>query len=295
MKTLTLLLTLIALPLACAQDGLPPGSQPPSPAEVDVDDSAGQPAQRTGLVGTKRKKRTSIENKNELDSYELFPKGYTYDVGGEYSEYYLEATAITLTAPDGSRTIRLNRLEGAAQVSRGLGGSLTTRINGVERALRANPSRRLEELLRGEVRARGDGTFVVRGWAIDVETHCGVERTLLLDGIQMLSEQGSGWATQHYNRNGKHEEFEYTFDAPAAGKYALSARVVTTSWKQHLLVAANGAEEPIDIALPFTVGMWDKTEPVEVKLVKGKNVLRFSREGEVKGLTIKDFTFKPLN
>ncbi|MBC8875765.1 MAG: hypothetical protein H8E44_40585 [Planctomycetes bacterium] len=99
----------------------------------------------------------------------------------------------------------------------------------------------------------------------------------------------------HYNRNGEHEEFEYTFDVPAAGKYALSARVVTPSWKQHLLVAANGAKEPTDIALPFTVGVWDKTAPVEVALVKGRNVLRFSREGSVKGLTIEEFTLKPLN
>jgi hypothetical protein len=99
----------------------------------------------------------------------------------------------------------------------------------------------------------------------------------------------------HYNRNGGPEEFEYTFDAPAAGKYALVARVVTTSAEQHLLVAANDAKEPADIAVPFTVGMWDKTPAVEVSLVKGKNVLRFSRGGEnIKGLTIKDFTLTPV-
>ncbi len=99
----------------------------------------------------------------------------------------------------------------------------------------------------------------------------------------------------HYNRNGGPEEFEYTFDAPAAGKYALSARVVTTSAEQHLLVAANDAKEPTDIAVPFTVGMWDRTQAVEVTLAKGKNVLRFSRGGEnIKGLTIKDFTLTPV-
>lgn len=98
----------------------------------------------------------------------------------------------------------------------------------------------------------------------------------------------------HYSRNGKPEEFEYTFDAPKAGKYALTARVVTPSWKQHLMVTANGTEKPIDIALPFTVGMWDKTQPVEVSLVKGRNVLRFSRNEPVKGLTIKDFTLRPV-
>jgi hypothetical protein len=98
----------------------------------------------------------------------------------------------------------------------------------------------------------------------------------------------------HYNRNGGAEPFEYTFDAPAAGKYALVARVVTTSADQHLLVAANDAKEPADIAVPFTIGAWDKTQPVEVSLVKGRNVLRFSRNDPVKGLTIKDFTLKPV-
>lgn len=98
----------------------------------------------------------------------------------------------------------------------------------------------------------------------------------------------------HYGRLGGAEEFEYIFEAPAAGKYALTARVVTTSADQHLLVAANDATEPTDIAVPFTVGMWEKTKPVEVSLVKGRNVLRFSRTEPVKGLTIKDFTLAPV-
>jgi len=98
----------------------------------------------------------------------------------------------------------------------------------------------------------------------------------------------------HYSRNGKPEDFEYTLDVPTAGKYALSARVVTTSADQHLFVAVNDAKEPIDIAVPFTVGMWDKTPAVEVTLVKGPNVLRFSRVDPLKGLSIRDFTLTPV-
>jgi hypothetical protein len=99
----------------------------------------------------------------------------------------------------------------------------------------------------------------------------------------------------HYSRNGQNQEFEYTFDAPKAGKYALAAQVVTPSWKQHLTVKVNGADRPIDIALPFTVGMWDKTQPVEITLAKGKNVLTFSREHEgLKGVTIREFTLEPV-
>jgi len=114
-------------------------------------------------------------------------------------------------------------------------------------------------------------------------------------GKIIFMESNLGRMQLHYSRNGKPEEFEYTFDAPKAGKYALTARVVTPSWKQHLRVTANGAEKPIEIALPFTVGMWDKTQPVEVTLAKGKNVLTFSRKHEgLKGLTIKDFTLRPV-
>jgi len=99
----------------------------------------------------------------------------------------------------------------------------------------------------------------------------------------------------HYSRNGGHQKFEYTFDAPAAGKYALTARVVTPSWKQNLLLMVNDAKTPVKITLPFTVGLWDETEPAVIELGQGKNVLRFSREGDVKGVTLKDFTLTPVS
>lgn len=98
----------------------------------------------------------------------------------------------------------------------------------------------------------------------------------------------------HYSRTGKPQNFEYTFDVPKAGKYALTARIANPSWGQHLLVNVNGAKEPVDIELPLTVALWGETEPVEIKLAKGKNVLTFSRSGKnVRGLTIKDFTLTP--
>lgn len=113
-------------------------------------------------------------------------------------------------------------------------------------------------------------------------------------GKIIFMESNLGGKQLHYSRNGKPEDFEYTFEAPAAGRYALAARVVTPSWKQRLQVSVNGAETPAEIELPFTVGMWDRTQPVEVILAKGRNVLRFFREGDIKGVTIRDFTLTPL-
>ena len=44
-------------------------------------------------------------------------------------------------------------------------------------------------------------------------------------------------------------------------------------------------------------GMRNKTRPVEISLVKGKNALAFSRRGGdnlIRGLTIRDFTLTPV-
>ena len=85
------------------------------------------------------------------------------------------------------------------------------------------------------------------------------------------------------------------FEAPKAGKYQLTARLVTPAPKQHLYLAVNGAEKPIDIALPYTIGLWDDLDPVEIELVKGKNVLNFSRGHYfMRGVTIRDFTLAPV-
>ena len=99
----------------------------------------------------------------------------------------------------------------------------------------------------------------------------------------------------HYSRNGGAQDFEYAFDAPAAGRYALTARVVTPSWQQRLLVMVNDAKTPVVVELPFTVGRWERTHPVEVELIAGRNLLRFAHgsDGFAKGFSIRDFTLTP--
>lgn len=99
----------------------------------------------------------------------------------------------------------------------------------------------------------------------------------------------------HYSRNGKPERFEYAFDVSKPGRYALTALVVTPSWKQSLQLTINDATQPIEMPLPFTVGRWESTVPVEVNLLKGENLLRFDREGDIKGCSIKDFTLTPID
>lgn len=109
----------------------------------------------------------------------------------------------------------------------------------------------------------------------------------------LFMDSALGGKQLHYSRNGGHQDFEYTIDVPTAGTYALTARVVTPSWKQSILLRVNDAAKPVEIPLPFTVGMWEETSPLEIELAKGTNILRFSRSGDVKGVTIREFILKP--
>lgn len=88
--------------------------------------------------------------------------------------------------------------------------------------------------------------------------------------------------------------FNFDVDVPSAGKYALTARVVTVHENPKLLLTANKAKETVEITLPYTVGKWDQTPPAEVSLVKGQNSLRFTRPAGSRGLTIKEFTLTPV-
>jgi hypothetical protein len=113
-------------------------------------------------------------------------------------------------------------------------------------------------------------------------------------GKILFMESRLGGKQLHYSRNGAHQPFEYTLTLPAAGSYALTARVVTPSWKQSLQLTINDAPQPVEIPLPFTVGKWETTKSVGIKMAAGKNVLRFTRTGVVKGVTLKDFTLTPM-
>ena len=66
-------------------------------------------------------------------------------------------------------------------------------------------------------------------------------------------------------------------------------KLVTLSWKQRLKISTNGGKAN-ELELPFTVGMWQDSQPIEVELVKGKNVLSFSRKGVKQDVATKGFT-----
>jgi hypothetical protein len=95
----------------------------------------------------------------------------------------------------------------------------------------------------------------------------------------------------HLSRYSKESDtFEYTFDTPKGGKYKLVASVVTPMPKQHLFATANGGAA-VEITLPYTIGLWEKTAPIEIELKAGKNVVKFHGPARV---TVDTFTLTPV-
>jgi len=87
---------------------------------------------------------------------------------------------------------------------------------------------------------------------------------------------------------------EYVFDVPQAGKYALTARVATLQQGQKFLIAANGAPESVELAVPYTIGLWQLTQPVEIALSEGANILHFAIQDGSRTVAIKNFSLIPV-
>jgi hypothetical protein len=85
---------------------------------------------------------------------------------------------------------------------------------------------------------------------------------------------------------------QYEFEAPAAGKYSLTAKVATIQSGQIFILSANSAPAT-ELPVPYTLGEWQPTKPIEVNLEKGKNILNFELKTGSRGVTIKDFSLTP--
>jgi hypothetical protein len=103
----------------------------------------------------------------------------------------------------------------------------------------------------------------------------------------------SGGIQLHYSLGGGRPELmRYQFEVPAAGKYDLTAHVVTVTLDQSLMLRLN-RKTMVDIAVPYTIGMWKDSEPVTIELNEGKNTLEFTAKPGNKGISIKAFTLTP--
>lgn len=91
--------------------------------------------------------------------------------------------------------------------------------------------------------------------------------------------------------------FSYVIEMEEAGTKYLTANISTWHMNTNLILSTNTTEgkQPINVPVYWTVGYWNQTQPVEVDLVKGTNVLTFTRSSPA-AIVIKDFflyTTKP--
>jgi hypothetical protein len=87
------------------------------------------------------------------------------------------------------------------------------------------------------------------------------------------------------------ELLKYTVQAPKAGKYRLTAHVATVARRQSCILRLN-RRTLIDINLPFSLGMWEDTEPVTIDLREGRNTLMFTCRAPNRGVSIKEFALR---
>jgi hypothetical protein len=98
----------------------------------------------------------------------------------------------------------------------------------------------------------------------------------------------------HYSLGGARPELlKYTVTAPAAGKYALTARVCTVTVDRSLMLRLN-RRTMLDLPLPYTKGLWEDTKPLAIDLKEGRNTLMFTARAPNKGVSIKQFRLTPV-
>jgi predicted nucleic acid-binding Zn-ribbon protein len=86
---------------------------------------------------------------------------------------------------------------------------------------------------------------------------------------------------------------EYVVEVPRAGKYAFYARVVTLQEGQKFLISVNDDKTAMEVPVPYTIGMWQLTLPVQLSLKQGKNLIHLTLKEGSRGVSMKDFMLVP--
>lgn len=81
----------------------------------------------------------------------------------------------------------------------------------------------------------------------------------------------------HYKRWKLPEPVVYEVEVPKAGKYKLSMQVCTVNKQQFFMVNASGSSEAKRLELPYTLGDWENSKPIELTLKKGINTIELNR------------------
>lgn len=145
----------------------------------------------------------------------------------------------------------------------------------------------------GQVTVDAKGVITIPSAACSSPTQS--KRSLYKGGksdLIVFVENKKGDTLLHLSRYAKEgDAFEYTFNAPKAGKYQLVADIAVPKPNQKLFATANGGSA-VEMALPYTIGLWGKTDPVAIDLKAGTNVLKLHGPARA---TFGQFTLTPVN
>jgi hypothetical protein len=144
---------------------------------------------------------------------------------------------------------------------------------------------------KASVDAKGVITIPAAAASSPAESKRSLYRGRQVDLVVFLKNK-AGETVLHMGRYAKAgDTFGYTFDAPKAGKYQLVAELATPKPNQKLFATPNGGTA-VEMALPYTIGLWGKSDPVAIDLKAGTNTLKFSGPARA---TFKQFTLTPKN
>jgi hypothetical protein len=132
-----------------------------------------------------------------------------------------------------------------------------------------------------------DGTITVPAVAC-AKPDNNTEKVLFLesydDGMQI-----------HYQRMGSRPEImRYYVEAPAAGKYEISALVSTVSHEGSEVTFRVNRRTIVETKMPYTKGLWEQSEGKEIELREGRNSIMITFRAPNRGISIKSFQFKPV-
>jgi hypothetical protein len=120
------------------------------------------------------------------------------------------------------------------------------------------------------------------------------ESTVNTDKLSFMHTIDGGDVQVHYALgSARPEMLKYKVEAPADGKYELTAEVCTLTMGREFMLRLN-RRTLVNIALPYTKGDWAETKPVPIDLKQGANSFQFTVKAPNKGLSIRKFKLTPL-
>ena len=114
------------------------------------------------------------------------------------------------------------------------------------------------------------------------------------DKVLFLDSHGGGMQIHYLRMGSRPEVLRYYVEAPAAGKYQISALVSTVSPEGSDVTYRINRRAIVETKMPYTKGNWDQSEGQEIELREGRNSIQITFRKPNRGISIKALQFKPV-